>query len=317
MATYRSANQAKQAIIAFGLKDDDFEIKRNQGRVSRIRGDGRQPSWELYFSGNYVGRTSTLDELVSLAAITNEKRESETVIDDTETFEAEQELAECDDVIAQQEIDFSYDVDFSIDGYREDAEHILSKNFPEAKFYHHDWNGNNFSAWLLMIDKSGLRIRINYGCGGYCLSMAVDALETFISENKKQPTVPYTAKPSDSRCSWWCVQVPEDQELDGTRLSAPYLKRGADLELKAGDMLIDSEANHHRKNRGYTTVLGVCDGEQMQFIKPTAEIKRYIKLHGGQDLMHETGDINAVIRMAVWLRRQSDLKLAIHQLLTA
>jgi len=133
--------------------------------------------------------------------------------------------------------------------------------------------------------------------------------------DKDQPTVSYIAKPSDSRCAWWSMIIQQDTQLDGNRLNAPYLCTGANLELKAGDMLIDSEANHHRKNRGYTVVLCVCDDEKMIFIKPSAEIKRFIKLNGGQDLMHESGNVNACIRMAVWLRRQLDLNHAVQQLL--
>ena len=53
------------------------------------------------------------------------------------------------------------------------------------------------------------------------------------------------------------------------------------------------------------------------FIKPSAAVKSHIKANGGQDLMHESGDVNGCIRIAVWLRRQPDLKLAITQLLNA
>jgi len=136
-------------------------------------------------------------------------------------------------------------------------------------------------------------------------------------QSKFTKTVAYIANPQDSRCSWWCVQIPTDQRLDGTRINVPFLKRGADLELKEGDMLIDSEAHHHRKNRGYSVVLIVCDGEKIQHLHPMAQRKAFIKAHGGQDLMHESGDVNGCIRMAVWLRRQPDLKIAIEQLLQA
>jgi hypothetical protein len=147
---------------------------------------------------------------------------------------------------------------------------------------------------------------------------ALDDLATLDIEkwaDEIQPTITYIAKPEDSRCSWWCVQVPEDQQLDGTRINASFLKRGADLELKSGDMLIDSEANHYRKNRGYRIVLVVCGGEKVQYLRPTAHTKAFIKAHGGQDLMRESGDVNGCIRMAVWLRRQADFKPAVDQLL--
>jgi len=178
--------------------------------------------------------------------------------DDTESFEAEQELAECDE---------------SLDLYE-------------------DFN-----------DEPATPAQI---------ALAEKEVDEFIAT---QETITYIAKPQDSRCSWWCVQVPQKQQLDGTRISAPFLKRGADLELKAGDMLINSEAIHHRKNHGYSVVLIVCDGGKIQHLHPMAQRKAFIKAHGGQDLMHESGDVNGCIRMAVWLRRQPDFKAAVSQLL--
>ena len=141
-----------------------------------------------------------------------------------------------------------------------------------------------------------------------------DCIICNISDDK---TVSYAAKPEDSRCSWWSMIIPQDQQLDGNRINAPMLKRGADLELKQGDMIIDSEANHHRKNRGYTVLLGVCVDGAVLFIKPSAEIKKFIKENGGNDLMHESGDAAGCVRMAVWLRRQPDLKSALEQIVNA
>jgi len=130
-------------------------------------------------------------------------------------------------------------------------------------------------------------------------------------------TVSYIAKPSDSRCSWWSVILPPDIKLSGDRIHAPYLSQGADLELREGDMLIDSEANHHRKNRGYNVVLCVCVDGKVKFLKPTTSKKAFIKENGGKDLMHESGDVDGCVRMAVWLRRQPDLSIAFEQLYQA
>lgn len=123
-------------------------------------------------------------------------------------------------------------------------------------------------------------------------------------------TVTYIAKPQDSRCAWWSMMLPADLELSANKIPAPYLKNGADLELEYGAMLIDSEAKHHSKNRGYDVVLVVAFEEEVLFIAPTASRKKYIKEHDGQDLMHESGDVAGVVRMAVWLRRQPDLHTA-------
>jgi hypothetical protein len=125
-------------------------------------------------------------------------------------------------------------------------------------------------------------------------------------------TITYIAKPQDKRCNWWSVQLPDSGlELDGERLAAPYLKNGADLELAPGQMIIDSEAMHHRRERGYRVLLIVAlNSGEWRVLNPTAARKAYIKAHGGRDLMRESGDVNGCIRMAVWLRRQPDLDAA-------
>jgi hypothetical protein len=109
--------------------------------------------------------------------------------------------------------------------------------------------------------------------------------------------------------------LPENISLDDDRIPAPYLKKGADLELEFGDMLIDSESKHHRKNRGYYVRLGVALDDKVNWIFPTLGRKTYIKTHGGKDLMNGSGDVAGVVRMAIWLRRQPDLKAAFEELL--
>jgi hypothetical protein len=259
-------------------------------------------------------------------------------VDDVETFEADQELAECDKFIAEQKIKLELSSSFKIgdvietmykDGTPTGDRHTVYAVDNELRQVYFDApmlvtggydNCRKFDRVYLVTNDEPAETK-----------QFIDAHEDFndaeptsseIEQAEKeaddfiaaQRTITYIAKPSDSRCSWWCVQVPEDQQLDGTRISAPYLRKGADLELKSGDMLIDSEANHHRKNRGYNVVLVVCDGEKVQYLHPTAQRKAFIKANGGQDLMHESGDVNGCIRIAVWLRRQPDLKVAIEQL---
>lgn len=152
----------------------------------------------------------------------------------------------------------------------------------------------------------------------------IDDVETFEVEQAlaeepavvvdAEPTVSYIAKPSDSRCAWWAMQLPADIELNNQRINATPLLKGAILKLKTGDMLINSEANHHRKNRGYNVVLGVCVDDGVIFIKPTAQRKAYIKANGGKDLMHGSGDVARCVRMAIWLRRQPNLSDAVKAL---
>lgn len=143
-----------------------------------------------------------------------------------------------------------------------------------------------------------------------------EVVETVEAEQPEE-TVSYIAQPEDSRCAWWSILLPEDIELNSAKIPAPYLRKGADLELKKGDMLVTSEANHHRKNRGYTVRLGVCVDGEVKHLKPTAEKKAFIKANGGQDLMHESGDVAGCVRMAVWLRRQPSLSQAFQNILNA
>ena len=267
---------------------------------------------------------------------------------DTESFEAEQELKECDDVVVGQSLKvsvvftvvdrntgitvFSKASNYEIESAKTLAEYdaewkrdfdLIRSEYKNAVGFPAQYAFNfHFHAPLSQKDamlKNGFfsdtATSVKFEIINYHTVILDDEPTMLVIEITS--TVAYTAKPEDSRCSWWCVQVPEDQQLDGHRINAPFLKRGADLELKAGDMLIDSEVNHHRKNRGYTVVLVACDGEKIQYLQPTAQRKKYIKENGGQDLMHETGDVSGCIRMAVWLRRQPDLKVAIQQLLTA
>ena len=131
-----------------------------------------------------------------------------------------------------------------------------------------------------------------------------------------EPTASYIAKPSDSRCYYWCIRVPYDVQLNGEKIT-DYIRTGSDLELKYGEMLIESESMHHRKNRGYRVRLVVSFGDDIEYIFPTMSRKQFIKGNGGADLMKESGDVNGCIRMAVWLRRQPDLKIAFEQLKNA
>jgi len=213
-------------------------------------------------------------------------------IDDTDTMLVEQELAECDEVIAEQSV----------------------KNISRKITYATGvWIEIDYIANTATVSDTGNDDLVTLS------QMILDGFEgcnKFVElEAKLNKTVTYIAKPSDNRCSWWCVQIPEDQELDGKRINAPYLRNGEDLELRIGDMLIDSEAFHHKKQRGFDVVLKAFDSEKPQLLHATAARKAFIKAHGGQDLMRESGDVNGCIRMAVWLRRQPDFKVAVSQLL--
>ena len=129
-------------------------------------------------------------------------------------------------------------------------------------------------------------------------------------------TITYIAKPMDSRCAWGSIILPDGDLTRGLtgRIAAPFLRRGADLELPPGTMLIDSEAVHHRRDRGYRVTLGIALDDTVTWMAPTLARKLWIKTHGGSDLMIGSGDVAGAIRMAIWLRRQPDLAAAVADL---
>jgi hypothetical protein len=130
-------------------------------------------------------------------------------------------------------------------------------------------------------------------------------------------TVTHIAEPEDSRCRWWQAEIPEISACDlADKVDLKYYKKGADLELTEGTMLIDSEAKHHNKMRGYVVCLGyVCaEKDKVRWIKPNLAHKKMIKAEGHQDLMVGSGDVAAVMRLAIWLRRQDDKKAAFEKL---
>lgn len=146
-------------------------------------------------------------------------------------------------------------------------------------------------------------------------------VEEKVSVAEEHETVSYIAGPQDDRCAWWSARLPElTVEHLEERISLKYFKSGSDHELAFGEMIIDSEAKHHRKSRGYDVVLGVvvCEQEGLKkvtWIEPTMAIKQHIKMNGGKHLMKGTGEVAAVIRLAMWLREQKDLVAAVREIL--
>ena len=122
-------------------------------------------------------------------------------------------------------------------------------------------------------------------------------------------TVSYIAKPADSRCKWWSVRIPAGYcrgiDLDNTSSLQPlgFLAKKADLELDDGEMIIDSEANHHAKPRGYTVQLLVVAGGELWGRTPSAVTKSLIKQRATpeqwQKLRRGSGDVAACLRLAM------------------
>lgn len=115
----------------------------------------------------------------------------------------------------------------------------------------------------------------------------------------------------DSRCRYWAKIIRADQALplpsavDGANdVPGPYLRKGDD-ELFAGDILIDGEEAHHRKNRGWSYRVIWMDPETGERCRvfPNAEIKAALKAGGlAPELLKGSGDVAAAIRIAHGLR---------------
>lgn len=132
-----------------------------------------------------------------------------------------------------------------------------------------------------------------------------------------ETTITHIAKPEDSRCAWYQGQFKGEINivaLDGGKTEIKYFNKGDDLELEEGDLLIDSEAIHHRQSRGYNVNLGVVTKDKIIWIEPTMAHKMMIKEEGHKDLMKGSGQKLAVIRLAIWLRRQENIYKALEKL---
>ena len=142
-------------------------------------------------------------------------------------------------------------------------------------------------------------------------------------------TLSYTAKPVDDRCKWWSVRLPAGYvtrntfALDDETSMRPlgFVKKNADLELEIGEAVIDSEAMHHRKHRGFTVSLALATRRGLKWVSPTKETKQAIKAAATPEqwerLKRGSGDVAACLRvlMAVELfspeqLRQVDTELA-------
>jgi hypothetical protein len=134
--------------------------------------------------------------------------------------------------------------------------------------------------------------------------------------NTTVTTITHIAKPSDARCAWWQCELPLNLEVKHLIEKAPfeYFKKNSDLELTPGTLLIDSEAIHHRTNRGFAVNIGLVGQKGIYWLCPTMAHKQLIKKQGHADLMVGSGDICAVIRIAIWLRRQENIFVAFDQL---
>lgn len=115
-------------------------------------------------------------------------------------------------------------------------------------------------------------------------------------------------KPQNSRCRYWAKIVRAGQPLPlpssvtgANDINAPYCLMG-DEELFPGDVLIEGEANHHRRtDRGWSYWVSavLADGTFINALPPSADIKTRLKAQGLRpELLAGAGDIAACVRIA-------------------
>lgn len=112
--------------------------------------------------------------------------------------------------------------------------------------------------------------------------------------------------PVDSRCRYWAKIVRKGELLPmpsnthgANDIPGPYVRNGED-ELLPGDTLIQGEARHHRKQRGWNYAVTYCTeaGEKLHIVNPGADVKAALKGAGVRaELLPGSGGIAACVRV--------------------
>jgi len=118
--------------------------------------------------------------------------------------------------------------------------------------------------------------------------------------------------PADGRCRYWAkviragMSLPLPSLVNGADdIPSHYLLRGNE-ELLPGDALFEGEANHHRKNRGWSYWLTFVT-EAGDLVRVCNEdfggIKAILKQQGlAAEYLKGSGDVAAMVRIAQALR---------------
>lgn len=117
-------------------------------------------------------------------------------------------------------------------------------------------------------------------------------------------SVTYIPEPHDSRCRYWAKvltcedALPAPADVKGANdIPGEYLRQGEEIELFEGDCILEGEANHHSKPRGWTYSVGVVVNGQLcwpPFKNPG--VKDFLRAKGDKGGLEGAGDVAAMVR---------------------
>lgn len=130
----------------------------------------------------------------------------------------------------------------------------------------------------------------------------------------------YVAKPTDAKCRYWCkvitphMDLPLPGTVDGANdLPGEYLRKGDDVEVFEGNIVLEGEEVSHNKKRGWAYNYGTLSLKKSdpsgQAIGLTwdhadpADVKDACRKAGRKDLLAGRGDVAALVR-EIWARRE-------------
>jgi hypothetical protein len=136
------------------------------------------------------------------------------------------------------------------------------------------------------------------------------SMQEILSDNAS--SVSFSIAPYDSRCRYWAkvvrshMALPIPSTVHGANdIPGPYSARG-DEELFVGDLVIEGEANHHRRSdRGWSYWVHFVDasGNLLTYRSGFSDQKAAAKIQGlAPAFLAGSGDVAAAIRVAHALR---------------
>jgi hypothetical protein len=115
----------------------------------------------------------------------------------------------------------------------------------------------------------------------------------------------YEIKPQDRRCRYWAKYIPSDIALPmpadvsgASDIPTQYLRAGDEIELFPGDFVFEGEANHHRRQCGWSYWIHDCDVNGVLHSREykSSRVKDFLRERGEKELLRGSGDCAAMVR---------------------